>query len=131
MERSSQKITLVTVAIHQIFGWLLIYYATSPMYLIIARILAGIGAGGFYAVTPSFVSDIANDNLRGTLGSTVVFSANLGMCVSFVFGAYIDYLTIPWLMLPPTFIFLAFFLKFPDTPTFLAKRKQLDVSLSD
>lgn len=123
--------TLVSVALPQILGWLLVYYATSPMYLIISRVLAGIAAGGFYVIAPSFVSDIANDNLRGTLGSTVVFSANLGMCVSFVLGAYVDYLSIPWLMLPPTFLFLAFFLQFPDTPTFLAKKKHLDVSLSD
>ena len=92
-----------------------------------SRFISGFAAGGFYSIIPSYISEIADDKVRGTLGSTLVFSCNLGIFVAYVCGEYIDYLTIPWLMIPASLAFLVLFIKVPDSPTFLAKKNLNDV----
>lgn len=109
------------------FGWLLIYYAKTPFYLILSRVVSGLAGGGLYAIIPGYISEIADDKIRGTLGSTLVFACNLGLFVAYVFGEYVEYLTIPWLMVPATLAFLLLFARVPDSPTFLAKRKLFGV----
>jgi MFS family permease len=125
--RIGQKFSLCLVSVPQILSWLFIYYAKSPFYLITSRVLAGIAGGGLYAVIPSYISEISDDRVRGALGSTVVFSCNLGLFFAFFCGEYFDYLTVPWLMIPATLIFLVFFVKVPDSPTFFAKRNLYEV----
>lgn len=124
-----QKISLCIVAFPQIIGWILIYYATNPFYLITSRVIAGFAGGGLYSIIPNYISEISDDDVRGSLGSTVVFACNLGLFCSYVCGEYIGYLTIPWVMAPVTVIFLVLFIKVPDSPTFLAKKDLYEVSL--
>lgn len=85
--------------------------------------------GGLYAIIPTYISEISDDRVRGTLGSTVVFACNLGLFFAYVCGEYVDYLTIPWLMIPGTLVFIVCFIKVPDSPTFFAKRNLIDVSI--
>lgn len=122
-----QKISLCIVALPQIFGWLMIYYATNPYYLIASRILSGFSGGGAFAIIPSYISEISDAEVRGTFGSTFVFSGNLGVFVAYVLGEYVDYLVIPWLMIPSSLLFLVFFLQVPNSPTYLAKKNLHEV----
>lgn len=126
--RIGQKFSLLLCALPQIAGWLLIYYARSPFYLIMSRVMSGLGGGGLYSIVPTYISEIADDNVRGTLGSTLVFSCNLGLCFAYVCGEYVEYLTIPWVMLPASIAFVVLFLNVPDSPTFFAKKSLYDVS---
>lgn len=93
-----------------------------------SRLLSGFGGGGLYSIVPTYISEISDDNVRGTLGSTLVFACNLGICLAYILGEYVDYLTIPWLMLPSTLAFIILFANVPDSPTFLAKKSLYDVS---
>lgn len=65
--------------------------------------------------------------MRGTLGSTLVFACNLGLFYAYVCGEYVDYLTVPWMMVPATVLFLVFFVRVPDSPTFLARKNLHEV----
>lgn len=120
--------SLCIVAIPQIFSWVLIYYAENPFNLIASRLMSGFAGGGLYSIIPSYISEISDDRIRGTLGSTVVFASNLGMFFAYICGEYADFLTVPWLMLPPSLLFLIFFAKVPNSPTFLAKKNLYEVT---
>lgn len=108
-------------------GWILIYYATDPLYLIASRILSGFAGGGMYCMIPAYISEISDDRVRGTFGSTVVFACNSGLFMAYVFGEYVEYSMIPWLMVPVTLAFLTMFVNVPDSPTFLAKKNLYEV----
>ena len=123
-----QRGSLYIIAFPQILGWILIYYATNPYYLIASRVMSGCAGGGLFSVIPGYISEISDDKVRGTLGSTFVFACNLGLLFSYICGEYLQYLTIPWVMIPPTLIFIVFFIRVPNSPTFLAKRNLFEVS---
>jgi MFS family permease len=45
-EKYGRKKALITMAVPQMAGWILIYFATNPMYLIASRFLNGFAGGG-------------------------------------------------------------------------------------
>lgn len=66
-------------------------------------------------------------SVRGRLGSMLMLSANAGFLFAFVAGWYLDYYSIPYVGLMLSVLFLACFLYFPETPTYLLKHKKLEV----
>lgn len=81
---------------------------------------------------PVYVSEIAQDRLRGTLGSFLVLSANTGALCMYIAGAFLDYQTTPKCMLLVSTAFVTLFLVFPETPIFLlrnGKMKEAEESL--
>jgi MFS family permease len=109
-------------------SWLFIYYSRTSEYLIISRILGGIGGGGSFAVIPNYISEISDDDLRGFLGSFLVLQCNCGLLLAYICGEFLDYYTVPLIMIPVTVIFLILFSKVPDSPRSLANRQRFDAS---
>lgn len=56
----------------------------------------------------------------------MVFSNNVGILISFIAGHYLDYWMRPVVLLVFPIVFLALFVSFPETPTFLAKHARQD-----
>lgn len=67
-------------------------------------------------------------SVRGFLGSSVLFSYNLGMMLEFVLGAYFDYHTAPKIVIGITIICVISLFFFPETPSFLLKQGKIAVS---
>lgn len=89
--------------------------------LLVGRFLAGLCAGGVFVLVPLYVSEIAEDSVRGTLGSFFIFSINFGTLLMFVAGSYLSYTLVPQLMLALPIIFAATFVFLPETPQHLLK----------
>lgn len=67
--------------------------------------------------------------IRGMLGSTLVFSCNLGILLMYILGSCLAYATIPWILLVFPVVFLAGFLLIPDTPFYLMRKNDFVVSI--
>lgn len=104
-------------------------FAQNPYYLYAARFSNGFCGGGVFVVVPTFIAEIATDNIRGLLGSTLVFSCNIGILLAFTFGEYCDYTFTPIFVIIMCAVFIsgAYFL--PETPAFLLKNYQIEVKL--
>jgi MFS family permease len=51
-EKYGRKKALITMAVPQMAGWVLIYFAKNPIYLIASRFLHGFAGGGELAGKP-------------------------------------------------------------------------------
>lgn len=92
-----------------------------------ARLLNGFIGGGMYAVVPLYLSEIANDRVRGLLGSSFTFSCNFGILLAFTFGNFFDFYTVPILVIALSAIFGVALLFFPESPSFLMKQNKISV----
>lgn len=110
-------------------SWLLIIFAENVYYLYAARMLIGFVGGGLYVIMPMFLSEIASDRVRGTLGSTLALNVHSGTLLAFVVGNYCDYYTTPMLSIALITVFAILFYFFPESPTFLVKQNRISVSL--
>ncbi|XP_067010194.2 facilitated trehalose transporter Tret1 [Anabrus simplex] len=122
--RVSRKILGYVVASLHLGSWLILCITDMHVLIYVARILAGIAAGGTIVYVPLYVSEIAEDEIRGTLGCLFVFSINAGILFGYIVGGYVSYFTQTkiYFLIPLIFIFCYVFL--PDTPFFLLKKNK-------
>lgn len=76
----------------------------------------------------SIITFFAIFSVRGFLGSSVLFSYNLGMLLEFVLGAYFDYYTAPKIVIGITIVCVISLCYFPETPSFLLKQGKVSVN---
>lgn len=99
--------------------------------MLFARFLAGFSGGGVFVLIPLYISEISEDKVRGTLGSTMVLSANFGMLVAFVLGNFFSFVMVPALLMLFPIIFFIGFCFLPETPQYLILKNKTEVSPID
>lgn len=109
--------------------WGLKLYSTETWALITARAIIGLGVSGSYVVTPLYIKEISEDSIRGTLGSLVVLSQNLGNLLVYILGEYLCYQATLWICLAVPLIHLLLFPAMPETPSYLLKSGKVEVSI--
>ncbi|XP_049880015.1 facilitated trehalose transporter Tret1-like isoform X2 [Pectinophora gossypiella] len=101
--------------------WSIKLYSTETWALITARGVLGFGVAGSYVVTPLYIKEISEDSIRGTLGSLVVLSQNLGNLMVYILGEYLSYYATLWICLSVPLVHLLVFTTMPETPSYLLK----------
>lgn len=97
-------------------------------YLYAARILAGFVGGGILIIVPLYLSEIANDKVRGALVSTFVLTWRFGTLLAYILGEYSHYYTTPIITIALVTVFAFSLCFFPESPTFLVKQNRISVS---
>ncbi|XP_055295153.1 uncharacterized protein LOC129564928 [Sitodiplosis mosellana] len=124
IDRFSRRVHLISIAIPLLLSWVILLLATNVYHLYAARFIGGFSGGGALIVIPIFITEIAEDEVRGTLGSMIILFCNTGVLTGFVLASYLDYFgQIKANIMLPT-LFLLLFNFFPETPEWLLKRNQ-------
>lgn len=78
-------------------------------------------------VNRHFSLSLQFSSIRGALVSTIVVSGHVGVVISFILGAYSEYISYPILAIAFTLLFDVLFFWFPETPVFLVKHNRIAV----
>ncbi|XP_018329736.1 facilitated trehalose transporter Tret1-like isoform X1 [Agrilus planipennis] len=97
----------------------LILTATNVYYLYAARMLSGFATGGVSVVAPMYIGEISDVQLRGILGTFFELLIYVGILVSAVLGAYVNYITLTVVLGVIAGVLGACFVFFPESPTYL------------
>ncbi|XP_055375842.1 uncharacterized protein LOC129608384 [Condylostylus longicornis] len=124
-DRFGRKASMLMVLIPIMTSWILIIIGTNVTYLLWSRFLGGLAGGGAYVVVPLYVTEIAEDRVRGTLGSYLVCSVFLGVQISFILGWAVSYYLLPYLLMIIPIVFFALFVFLPETPQQLLKSQKV------
>lgn len=105
-------------------GWLLIIFASNTGMIYAGRLLTGLAGGAFCVAAPIYTSEIAQKEIRGTLGSFFQLLLTCGILLSYVAGAYMSPrdLSILCAVIPIIFAIVFFFQ--PETPMYLMKNQK-------
>lgn len=125
-DKIGRKPCLLISAVPYIISWVLLIIAKDVLTLCISRFICGVGAGGMFLVIPMFIQEIADDRIRGRLGSSIVLSCNFGTLVMFVLANYFSYSVYSsvFIVCPTSFFFLAL-CYLPETPKRLVATNKL------
>lgn len=82
-----------------ILSWAIIGVTSSPIVILVSRFLAGAAGGAFLVYGPIYVSEIAETSIRGALASSPLLLYCAGVLISYIFGWFLTYRIIVWLML--------------------------------
>lgn len=71
------------------FGWIVADRAAAQNWLVVARMIGGIGVGITYAVSPLYIAEIVPSRVRGRLVSIYQLSITLGILFAFVIDYFV------------------------------------------
>ncbi|XP_029035963.1 facilitated trehalose transporter Tret1-like [Osmia bicornis bicornis] len=106
--------------------WLCTIFASTHMHLFIARFFSGMSGGMALFLIPLYVSEIGSDEIRGMLGSLLVFLLNGGLLLGYILGAVLSYRVFTISMLVWPLLYILFFVFVPESPVYLLRRNRLD-----
>lgn len=109
--------------------WTIIYFANFYHQILIGRLIGGYAGGGIQTALVLYVSEIANDEIRGRLGSIWQFLRNVGILIAYILGATVEYKFIPCICVVIPIGFAICFFMLPNTPQYHLRKGQLQVIL--
>ncbi|XP_014280108.1 facilitated trehalose transporter Tret1 isoform X3 [Halyomorpha halys] len=119
-----RKLTIMSLSVPLLISWSMIHFATSVNILYLARLLGGIGLGAICTTVPMYVSEIAEDSIRGALGSAFQLMLGSGLVYAYALGAVVHYTMLPLLCGVINILFLTVFFRAPESPMWLLKKDQ-------
>uniref|UniRef100_W4VSE3 Putative sugar transporter n=1 Tax=Phaedon cochleariae TaxID=80249 RepID=W4VSE3_PHACE len=115
-----RKKTLLIGATPFILAYVLNIIATNVYYFFLSRFLCGLGVGIVFTSIPMYVGEIADDEVRGSLGAFMQLFIVIGLLFSYVFGPYLTVKIFNVVLLVPPVAFVLLFLFFvPESPYYL------------
>lgn len=126
MDIIGRKNTMLLLVIPFTLGWLLITFGTSVGMLIAGRFITGVAGGAFCVTAPAYTSEIAQDSIRGTLGSYFQLMITIGILFAYVVGGYASVFVFNILCTCIPIVFGIIFFFMPESPSFLVVKGRND-----
>ncbi|XP_053726710.1 solute carrier family 2, facilitated glucose transporter member 8 [Synchiropus splendidus] len=132
VEKVGRKLSLMFCSLPFVFGFTLIIAAQKLWMFYLGRVLTGLASGVTSLVVPLYISEMAHERVRGTLGSCVQLMVVLGIMGVYLAGLFLDW---RWLAIvcsiPPTLLMVCMCFM-PESPRFLlsqGKRREAEEAL--
>uniref|UniRef100_A0A146L3L7 Facilitated trehalose transporter Tret1 n=2 Tax=Lygus hesperus TaxID=30085 RepID=A0A146L3L7_LYGHE len=119
-----RKVAGYCVSVPFILGWTAILVGTTPKFLYAARLLTGLSGSGALIICPLYISEVAHDSIRGTLGSYVILFMNGGVVAAYSVGAALDYRSFTGFCLAIPIVFIACYFWLPETPNYYMSKSR-------
>ncbi|XP_011308802.1 facilitated trehalose transporter Tret1 isoform X2 [Fopius arisanus] len=119
-----RKKCLLSSSIFFIVGWLIVIFADTVVWLYISRVVLGVGVGMSYTTNPMYVSEVADTNIRGALGTLIAVNVFTGSLITCSVGPFVSYRTLGVVLLSIAIVFVASFVFFPESPYYLAMKNR-------
>lgn len=122
VDRFGRKSSLLIAGLPLFFGWVLIIVAWNPYILYASRFISGLGQGVVYVVCPMYIGEIADKNIRGSLGSFIKLMVTFGELYAHAIGPFVPYEWLAYCCAIIPIVFFASFAWMPESPYYLVMR---------
>ncbi|XP_023167619.2 facilitated trehalose transporter Tret1 isoform X3 [Drosophila hydei] len=124
-----RKWTMLLLVAPFVVGWALLIWAQNVFMMYIARFILGIAGGAFCVTAPMYTGEIAQKDIRGTLGSFFQLMITIGILFVYGIGAGLSvfWMSIVCGILPIIFGVIFFFM--PESPTYLVSKNRSDAAV--
>ncbi len=124
MNRIGRKWTLLGTLIPALIGWGVILGATNFTMMIVGRLFLGFSVGTAYVVTPCYVGEIAQKEIRGILGIFFGLMYSLGLLFAYSVGALVTTFWLSFICASTFLVFGITFILMPETPQYYIMKNQ-------
>ncbi|XP_031838232.1 trehalose transporter 1-like protein [Nomia melanderi] len=124
-----RKICLLIAGVPLLVSWILIILAWRPYVLYIARFIAGFGLGVAYVVCPMYIGEIADKEIRGSLGSFIKLMVTFGELYAHAVGPFVSYNCLIYSCAIIPVIFFLSFTWMPESPYYLLMKNREDKAM--
>lgn len=118
-----RKWTMLLLVLPFVLGWALLIWAQNLPMMYAARFILGISGGAFCVTAPMYTGEIAQKDIRGTLGSFFQLMITIGILFVYGIGAGLNvfWMSVVCGIIPIVFGVIFFFM--PESPTYLVRNR--------
>lgn len=120
--------SLLLLIIPYSVGWSLIIWARSLLALYAGRFITGMAAGACCVVAPLYTTEIAQKEIRGTLGSYFQLMTTVGIFFAYAVGKFDNPIHYTLMCATVPFVFFIFFFFQPETPIYNLKKGKVEAA---
>lgn len=117
-DRLGRKRTLLLLSIPFLLSWAIIILASKLWLIYLARFIIGVAVGASCVIS-TYISEIAETSIRGSLGVMFHLFVTVGILLAFILGAVINYTAFAIACALIEVGFLASFVWMPESPVWL------------
>ncbi|CAH2097891.1 unnamed protein product [Euphydryas editha] len=128
-DRYGRKINIIIIAFLGALAWVIRIFDNSFICLILARVCAGIAAGGCYNVVLMYIKEISQDDMRGILCTLTTIFQSVGIFVMYLIGAYLDYYSVIYVIVCISIMTMLGMMLAPESPEILIKEGKIDKAM--
>lgn len=125
-----RKYSMLLMVIPFSVGWLLIIFANSVLMFYFGRFITGLSGGAFCVTAPMYAVEIAESEIRGSLGSYFQLLLTVGILCSYILGNYVNMFVLSIISAIAPLLFFAVFMFMPETPMYYLKKGKEDAARS-
>lgn len=129
MKKFGRKWTMISLVAPFMVGWILVIFAQNFAMLLIGRLVIGIAGGAFCVSAPQYSAEIAEKEIRGTLGSFFQLMIITGILFVYLIGPYMQLFWTNIICATIPLIFGAVFFFMPESPVYLLIEKRDDEAI--
>ncbi|XP_045505307.1 facilitated trehalose transporter Tret1-like [Colias croceus] len=107
------------IAMPFVLSWLAVDLSSSAIFVLLARFMGGMACGASFVHSPVFVSEIADQSIRGLLATAPMAFYCFGIFVSFVMGWTLTFKYIIWINIFFCLLYAALLMSVRESPVFL------------
>ncbi|XP_033212352.1 facilitated trehalose transporter Tret1-like [Belonocnema kinseyi] len=124
MNKIGRKYIILLFGLIQLISWIFINLARNFPFLLIGRIISGIGSGGNRIVLPVYTGEVSGKTIRGRIPNFLKISSNFGTFIMASAGAFLPYHTMNLVMVSLPLIGIFLLLLTSESPYYyLIKRR--------
>lgn len=117
-----RKYSMLLMVVPFTIGWLLIIFAKSVIMFYIGRFITGLSGGAFCVAAPIYTAEIAENEIRGTLGSYFQLLLTTGILLSYILGTFVNMRILSIISALVPLIFFVVFMFMPESPSYYLKK---------
>jgi MFS family permease len=126
MNKYGRKWTMIGFVFPFVIGWSLLIWAQNFTMMVVARFILGVAGGAFYIAMPQYTTEIAENDVRGILGSFLQLQISLGVLFVYTIGAYLRVFWMNVICGVCPVIFAGIFVFMPETPFYFITKNRED-----
>lgn len=97
-------------------------FATTSSMFYVARFICGLAVGVIFTILPMYIGEIAEDEVRDTLGSFMQLLIVIGLLFAYGLGPYVSITQFNLIsIIPPVAFLVLFYFFIPESPYYLIK----------
>ncbi|XP_028159615.1 facilitated trehalose transporter Tret1-like [Ostrinia furnacalis] len=128
VDRVGRKYGLLLVYLPKLVACLLFIFGTRIWALMLARSIEGVSLAFSYVSASTYTAEIADKNIRGSLGTLIQIFRSLGIVGMFSFGPFLNYLNLHIVYIAITIVSAFTVVLLPESPYFLYSKGKIEES---
>lgn len=117
-----RRMSMLILVVPFCIGWLLIIFSNSVVMFYFGRFITGVSGGAFCVTAPLYTAEIAESEIRGTLGSFFQLLLTVGILFTYILGNFISIRNVSIVSAVVPLVFFGVFFFMPETPYYYLKK---------